>query len=262
MISILVIEEEAKLATKLQNIIEQFGSGFKVCAIVGSIKEAKKWLVNNKSPHLIICGVRFPDGLIFKLFQDFTITCPVIYYTEDYEFAMKAFENNGIDYLVKPVDSGLLNRSLEKFCRFRRFFGEDASHDSLRLSQAISTLSGFRSSILVYFKDQIIPINLDKVDYIYYNNYQVTVYSESGQYETRDTLNNIFETLNPRDFFRANRQFIIHRKSVTSIQQYFGRKLLIGISCRTPEPVIISKANATDFLKWLEGLHVEENVYQ
>jgi DNA-binding LytR/AlgR family response regulator len=262
MVSILVIEDEAKVALSLQQMIEQFGNGFKVCAIVGTIKEAKRWLVNNKSPHLIICNIQLPDGLSFKLFQDFTITCPVIYCTNDYEFALKAFENNGIDYLLKPVDSAMLNKSLEKFSRFRRFFGEDISNDSMRINHAISSLSGFRSSLLVYFKDQIIPVNVDNVDYIYYNNYQVTVHSDNAQYETRDTLNNIFETLNPKDFFRANRQYIIHRKSVISIQQYFGRKLLIGLSSRTPEPVIISKANGTDFLKWLEGLHVEENIFQ
>ena len=262
MVSILVIEKEAKVASSLKNIVEEFGNGFKVCAIVSSIKEAKRWLVNNKSPHLIICDIQLPDGLSFKLFQDFTITCPVIYCTSDYEFALRAFENNGIDCLLKPVDSVTLNKSLEKFCRFRRFFGEDNSNDSIRINQAIASVNGFRSSLLVYFKDQIIPINVDNIDYIYYNNYQVTVHSDNATYETRDTLNNIFDTLNPRDFFRANRQFIIHRKSVISIQQYFGRKLLIGLSSRVPEQIIISKANGTDFLKWLEGLHVEENIFQ
>ncbi|WP_031527746.1 LytR/AlgR family response regulator transcription factor [Dyadobacter crusticola] len=258
MTSILLIEDEVEIASDLKKMIEHFGNGFTVCGVLSSVQEAKRWLTSNKSPHLILCDIQLSDGLSFSIFEHLSIKCPVIFCTGHNDHAMEAFENNGIDYLLKPIDVFSLHKSLEKFKRFRDFLSEDFSRDISTLKRAMIARNTFRSSVLVYVKDQIIPINLDNIDFIYYNNYQVSVYAGSMRYETRDTLNNILDTLNPRDFFRANRQFIVHRKAVISIQQYFGRKLLVGVTCTTPEPLIVSKANASDFLKWIEGRHVAQ----
>lgn len=262
MTSVLIIEDEYVVASSMKLMIEHFGKGFTVCAMLSSVQEAKRWLASNKSPHLILCDIQLSDGLSFDIFEHLPVKCPIIFCTGHDRHAMAAFENNGIDYLLKPVDVFSLHRSLEKFKRLRDFLNEDMSKDIAGVNRAMMTRNTFRSSVLVYVKDQIIPISLDNIDFVYYNNAQVSVYSNCTRYETRDTLSNILETLNPREFFRANRQFIVHRKSVTSIQQYFGRKLLVGVSCPTPEPVIVSKANATDFLKWIEGRHIEQFAQQ
>lgn len=258
MTNILLIEDEEQVAFDLKQMISHFGNDFKVCATIDSVAKAKRWLVTNKTPHLIICTVHLPDGLSFSIFQDLMITCPVIFCTVHHEHALEAFENNGIDYLLKPVDVFGLHRSLERFRQFKNLLSEDLARDIARVNKVMHNRDAFRSSVLVYVKDQIIPISLEDIDFIYYNNYQLIVYAAGAQYETRDTLNHILETLNPRDFYRANRQFIVHRKAIVSIQQYFGRKLLVGVNCSTPEPLIVSKANASDFLKWIEGLHTEQ----
>ena len=253
MTDVLIIEDDLEEANLLKQMIEQTSTDYRVCSIIHSVTEARGWLMNNKTPQLIFCDIQLSDGLGFKIFQDLNVTVPVIFCTAYHEYALEAFENNGIDYLIKPIDNERLHKSLRKYSQLKELFGEVNSFNK-RVSGVMPYLNGYKSSLLVYFQDKIIPVSLDQLDFIYYNNYQVTVHTQNAQYETRDTLNNIFATLNPRDFFRANRQFIIHRKAVTSIQQYFGRKLLIGTSSPTPEPVIISKANASDFLKWVEGL--------
>ncbi|WP_221391316.1 LytTR family DNA-binding domain-containing protein [Dyadobacter sp. NIV53] len=258
MTEVLIIEENLSEAELLKQMIEQTATGFKVCGIFSSIMNARVWLLKNKMPQLIFCDIQLADGPGFDIFEDFPIAAPVIFCTSYHEYALEAFENNGIDYLIKPIDNVRLNKSLRKFTQLKELFAEVNSSYSKRISYTGGYTSNYKSSLLVYYQDKIIPINLDQVDFIYYNNYQVTVHTQNGQYETRDTLNNIFSTLNPKDFFRANRQFIVHRKAVSNIQQYFGRKLLIGVNSPTPEPVIISKANASDFLKWVEGLSTED----
>lgn len=258
MTDVLIIDDDLQEAGQLKQMIEQTGTGFKVCAIVHSVMDARLWLMKNKMPQLIFCDIQLAAGPGFDIFEDFPIAAPVIFCTSYHEYALEAFENNGIDYLIKPINSARLNKSLRKYSQLRDLFAEVGSSYSKRINYSHSFTSNYKSSLLVYYQDKIIPINLDQVDFIYYNNYQVTVHTQNTQYETRDTLNNIIATLNPKDFFRANRQFIVNRKAVTNIQQYFGRKLLLGMSAPTPEPVIISKANASDFLRWVEGLSTED----
>ena len=258
MTDVLVIEHDLEQANQLKKMIEQTGNDFKVCGILPSIMDARVWLMKNKMPQLIFCDIQLADGPGFDIFEDFPIAAPVIFCTSYHEYALEAFENNGIDYLLKPIDNVRLAKSLRKYSQLKELFAEVHSTYSKRINYPHPYTNNYKTSLLVYYQDKIIPVNLNQLDFIYYNNYQVTVHTQNTQYETRDTLNNIFATLNPRDFFRANRQFIIHRKAITNIQQYFGRKLLIGTSTPTPEPIIISKANASDFLKWVEGLSTED----
>lgn len=260
MTKVLIIASDANAGIELSQMIGQTAGDFQVCGILHKISEARQWLTDNNAPQLIFCDIELEDGLGFEIFRNLPVAAPIIFCTDCQEYALKAFENNGIDYLLKPLNPERLQKSLKKFTRLKELFGEENTSYSKRISHVASGMNGYKSSMLVYFQDKIIPVSLDKLDYIYYNNYTVNVHTQNAQYETRDTLNNIITTLNPRDFFRANRQFILHRKSVTSIQQYFGRKLLVGTSFPTPEPVIISKANATEFLKWVEGLNHEKEL--
>lgn len=255
MTNVLIIESKLQDANALKRMIEQANPDFVICGIVNSVKDARSWMMNNPSPQLIFCDIQLPDGSGFDLFGSLPIGAPVIFCASCQEQALKAFENNGIDYLLKPFSNDRLQKSLKKFKQFKQVFGQQTASQKQDFNYAVSSVNKYKSSLLVYYQDKIIPISLDKLDFIYYNNYQVNVHTQNAQYETRDTLNSIINSLNPYDFFRANRQFIIHRKSVTSIQQYFGRKLLVGTSFPTPEPVIISKANASEFLKWVEGLN-------
>ncbi|QRQ99447.1 LytR/AlgR family response regulator transcription factor [Dyadobacter sandarakinus] len=261
MTDVLIVESDPGMAEDLRQMIETSAGDYRIIYIAISVNDAKSWLTTHRSPQLIVCDIQLSDGLGFDIFQDVNVAAPVIFCTSYDEYALKAFENNGIDYLIKPVSQEKLERSLKKFNQLKELFGEENGSFPRKIGNGASYLTGYKTSLLVYYQDKIIPVNLDQVDFIHYNNYQVNVYTQNAHYETRDTLNNIIATLNPRDFFRANRQFIIHRKSVTTIQQYFGRKLLVGTTYPAPEPVIISKANASDFLKWLEGLGVEENSY-
>jgi two-component system response regulator LytT len=260
MTKVLIIASDANAGFELSQMIEQTAGDFQVCGMLHKISEARHWLRDNNTPQLIFCDIELEDGLGFEIFRNLPVAAPVIFCTNCQEYALKAFENNGIDYLLKPLNPERLQKSLKKFARLKELFGEENASYSKRISHVASGMNSYKSSMLVYFQDKIIPVSLDKLDYIYYNNYTVNVHTQNAQYETKDTLNNIITTLNPRDFFRANRQFILHRKSVTSIQQYFGRKLLVGTSFPTPEPVIISKANATEFLKWVEGLNHEKEL--
>lgn len=255
MVNVLLILAQPKSTDVFIHMIEQSGGNFRVCDTVHSVREAKSWLADNQTPELIVCDAELEDGPSFPIFESLSQTPPIIYCAASNENAIKAFAHSAIDYLVYPVEPQTLQRSLAKFAGFKEFLSVAHAPRPAAEVRTYKAPSSYKSFLLSYYKDKIIPVSLEQTEYLYYNNSGVTIHTSDAKYETRDTLNSIIDALNPNEFYRANRQFIIHRKAVKSIRQYFGRKLLIDTTTATPEPVIISKANASEFLRWVEGIH-------
>ena len=114
--------------------------------------------------------------------------------------------------------------------------------------------SAFKTTLLAYFQDKIIPVKTAEISFIYAANGLITVFTGAGKkYSMNSTLDELESTLDPHIFYRANRQFIISRESIVNIEHFFARKLVVKVAPDTPEHIVISKAKATDFLKWMEG---------
>ena len=179
----------------------------------------------------------------------------VIFATAFEEFAIKAFETNSIDYLLKPIDKARLEQSLQKLDDLRVAFnsgGKAAYPDISRLLDRIAPVMG--KTILVHHKDKIIPVDHADVAFFYYGQGYITIKLLNGtSYSLNQGIDEVEQTTDPRVFYRANRQFLINRRAIRDIEKFFARKLVIKIAIDTPEPVIVSKAKASDFLGWLES---------
>ncbi len=255
MIEVLILEDEIKAAKELKALIEQLRGDIRVCALLQSVKEAITWFAGNPAPGLILSDIQLSDGLCFEIFRTVKVEAPVIFCTAYDKYALAAFESNSIDYLLKPIEKDKLEKSLEKFDRLKELFSHEPSGYHQRLANLMTQISkNHISSLLVYFQNKIIPVNTQDINYIYTRGDKVGVYSGNEQYEFHESMDELMAKLNPADFYRANRQFIIHRRSILNIEQLFGRKLLVLLSTSTPETVVISKAKASDFLKWVEGV--------
>ena len=125
MTDVLIIEDDISVAHQLKYMIEQAGGDFRICHMLHSVKDSRVWLMQNKMPRLIFCDIQLSDGLGFEIFRDMTVAAPVIFCATYQDFALEAFENNGIDYLLKPYDKTRLQKSLNKFSQLRELFGED-----------------------------------------------------------------------------------------------------------------------------------------
>ena len=120
MTNVIIIEDDSKVAFELKEMIEQTGSDFKVCSILHTVLDARVWLMSNKAPQLIFCDIQLADGLGFEIFRNLPISAPVIFSTSYDEYALKAFENNGIDYLLKPIDNARLQKKPQEICTAKR----------------------------------------------------------------------------------------------------------------------------------------------
>jgi DNA-binding LytR/AlgR family response regulator len=112
--NIVIIEDEAFAARRLENLISQFNPDFKIVAWLESVRDSVEWFQNNPQPDLIFLDIHLEDDLSLAIFKKVTVTCPVIFTTATDELAIKAFQTKGIDFLHKPVVQADLNRLLEK----------------------------------------------------------------------------------------------------------------------------------------------------
>lgn len=251
---VLIIEDEHSVAQNLCDILLEIDSSIEVMTIIESVQEAIKWIDNNPKPDLGFFDIRLADGDSFEIFEKVQIQFPIIFTSAYDEYALRAFKVNSIDYLVKPINRQALEVALDKY---KSIYTQN-NVDYENLLQTISELrqtkeKHYKKSLLVYIRDQIIPVSMDNVAYFNLSNGIVYCTTHNDQsYHVDQTLEEIGNQIDPQEFFRANRQFIVSRQAVKAASQYFQRKLKINLNPVPREELIISKAKVTEFKKWLE----------
>jgi len=254
---VLIIEDERKAAQELKTLVLRLRPDWVVVDILPSAAEAIDWFTENKQPDLIFADIQLADAVCFHIFETVAVKCPIIFCTAYDEFAIKAFQTTGIDYLLKPVDTLRLEQSLQKLDDLRAVFhpgGPSHYPDIGRLMERITPVIG--RTALVHHKDKIIPVNHADIAFFYYSQGTVTIRLLNGAvYPAGNGIDEVEKTTDPRLFYRANRQFLINRHAIRTIERFFARKLVVKMACETSEPVVVSKAKAGEFLGWLESGH-------
>ncbi|MFC4209828.1 response regulator [Pedobacter petrophilus] len=251
---VIIIEDEARTANELKNMLLAIDNDIEVLAILGSVSKAVDWFTHHPMPELIFSDIELGDGLSFELFKKVSIEVPVIFCTAFDEYAIRAFESNSIDYLLKPLDEAMLQKSLEKYLRLKEHLiqGEQRALNMERVIDQIEL--AYKQTILVNYREKIIPIRLQDVAFIYTLNGLVYLeLDKNRRFTVPYTLEQFDSMIDPHQFFRANRKFILNRDFIEDIEYYFNRKLFITCKIESPEKIIISRVKAQPFLQWLES---------
>ena len=246
----LIIEDEVLAAQSLQKLITEVAPDTEIIGVLQSIEESVAWFDENPMPDLVFMDIHLADGSSFAIFERTQITCPIIFTTAYDEYALKAFEVSSIDYLLKPINRNDLTRAMNKF---NTLVGEKANNNNAIeiLLQQIGMKKSYKSCFLVPQRDKLIPLATSNIAYIYIEDKSVkTIALDEHVYYMSQTLDEIMNQLNPDDFFRANRQFIVSRKAIKDITVWFGNKLSLNLSVKVPEKIIISKAKVAEFKNW------------
>ena len=246
----LIIEDEVLAAQSLQKLVTEVAPETEIIGVLQSIEESVAWFNENPMPDLVFMDIHLADGSSFAIFERTQITCPIIFTTAYDEYALKAFEVSSIDYLLKPINRNDLTRAMNKF---NALVGEKANNNNAieTLLQQIGMKKNYKSCFLVPQRDKLIPLATSNIAYIYIEDKSVkTIALDEHVYYMSQTLDEIMNQLDPDDFFRANRQFIVSRKAIKDITVWFGNKLSLNLSVKVPEKIIISKAKAAEFKNW------------
>lgn len=250
---VLIFEDEKKAARELELILKQLDPTIRVVAILESVEYALTWLNTHPQPDLIFSDIQLADGLCFDIYRQTKVRSPVIFCTAFDDYLLTAFDTNAVSYLLKPITPEKVKQALDKFQSMEQAFARERA--SVPLELLLQQLQpNYRSSVLVNQKERIIPVRAEDIAFIYVDNTQLKLTTLGNQqYSVPFALDPLEGSLDPKTFYRANRQFLINRHAVQSIERFFARKLIVKLTVTTPGPVVISKAGSVSFLRWLEN---------
>lgn len=248
---VVIIEDEQLTASDLAACILGNDPGAQVVATLRSVREAILYFSGPQpAPDLIFSDIQLGDGLSFSVFKAMPYVVPVIFCTAYDEYALKAFESAGIDYILKPFTSKTIAQALQKFDAIRsRLAG---------MRDTLAELGGrftdpLRKSVLVHYADKILPVRLGDIALFYVQRETTRLILYSQQEFIVDKSLEELERLAPGHFYRANRQYLVNREAIRDVSQYFARKLLINLRIPFGENITIPKTKAGQFLQWLSG---------
>lgn len=256
-IRVVIVEDEPVTARNLAHVLQNVDENIIVTISLPDVKEAVEWFNANPDNYdLVFMDIRLADGVSFDIFKQAEILKPVIFVTAYNDYAIQAFKNNGIDYILKPFDEAEIELAVNKFKRWiiQSPKNEDNQPFAQLLAQMKSLAKPHKKSFLVHFRDKLIPVEIVKIAWFYTAHEMVYAQTTDGQqYNIEFTMEQLEQQLEPDMFFRANRQFIINRKALTEVDFYFNGRLSLKMKPEPPEKILISKARVPEFKKWVDS---------
>jgi DNA-binding LytR/AlgR family response regulator len=243
----LIIEDEKPAARRLQRMLAK--EGFNRTVMLHSVQKAIEWLNNNPPPDIIFADIRLPDGLSFEIFEQTKISSPVIFTTAYDHYAVKAFKINSIDYLLKPVKQEELHFALQQFKKQNHL----QLHHLQNLYQQLQNQKNYKIRFSAQYGSHLQSIPADDICYFYTSEKTTYIVTHTGEefiYEA--SLETIENNINPNDFFRVNRQYIIRFGSFDDIIAYSNSRLKLLIKKPKHLEIIVARERVKKFKNWLE----------
>jgi len=245
---VLIVEDETAAYINLKEILKSIDPDIEVAGITESVVQTVRWLTNNHQPDLIFMDIHLSDGSAFNIFSAITVEVPIIFATAYDDYAIDAFRVNSIDYLLKPIEEDAVKRALDKFRKLNR---NDTHEYLLKMSKLLAS-EKYPANILLPVNDKLVPLSLKDIAFFYTTSDHTQVFMNDGRsYSYSKSLDAISQSLDPKCFFRANRQYIIAQHSIKDITIWFDNRLLIRLNLETPERIYISKNRSAEFKAWV-----------
>jgi len=253
MINILIIEDEEPAANRLKKMVEELEPGAHVLDNIVSVSSAIAWFQQNPSPDLIFSDIQLSDGLSFEIFKNVEVQCPVIFVTAYDQYAIDAFKVNSIDYLLKPIKKDDLEAALNKFKKLSKGGGEPAALDIHKVLEVFNQpKTEYKTRFIVRYGEHIKTIKIEDVAYFYTEdkiNFLTT--NEGRRYTIDYNLDALESMLDPKVYFRINRQFIISIHAISEMFSYSKSRVLVKLNPPAKHETIVSTERSGDFKLWL-----------
>ena len=245
----LIVEDEPRAQRVLENLLRTHFPDMDIIGHTASVKETVAWLAAHK-PDVIFMDVELSDGTCFDIFAQTPVQAQVIMTTAYDNYAVKAFEVNTVDYLLKPVEEEELRRAVGRVAE--RMKAGAPAIDFAKVGESFRP----REKFLIRLNDRIVPVNVRDIAYFYSeakNSYIVT--RDGKSYVLDDSLDTIESGLDPKAFFRISRGAIIAENVIDSASKLLGGRLRLSLAPGIPSAtdLTVSRARADAFLEWLEG---------
>jgi two-component system, LytTR family, response regulator LytT len=257
--NLLILEDERVASQHLTDLLAQHWPDARVSATLRSVGEARTWFAQTRTwPDLIFSDIELLDGNVFALYDAISIPCPIIFTTAYDQFLLRAFQTNGIAYLLKPFDQQTLTQALDKYETLRGTFQTPHNIPTLtpsviaQLRQALQpTQQAYRQRFTVRMRNGLYLLPTDHITYLQADDSVVFAHDAAGQrYPLTGTLTDIENQLDPARFFRINRGEIVALAAIDRLETYGNDRLAIHLR-GAASPLISSTAKTPELRRWL-----------
>jgi DNA-binding LytR/AlgR family response regulator len=250
---IVIVEDEPLAANKLERQLTALDDTIKVLDKLESIQQAVEWFRKNDAD-LIFLDIHLSDGNSFQIFEKVSVTTPIVFTTAFDKYAIEAFKLNSLDYLLKPIKKSDLERALNKYRSVFESRELSPPIDFHAVLEAMkSTQKTFKDRFMVFTgRDQIKSIGIGEVAYFYAEGKYVYLIDKRGrQYVVDSSLDRLSIELDPKQFFRINRQFLIGYDAIKDMYTWTKSRVKLELNPPTIKEVVVSVERSSDFKRWL-----------
>lgn len=250
--NVLIVEDERKTADLLQELIES-QPDYLVVKTCDSVESSVDYLKKNQAKlDLIFMDIQLADGESFDIFREVEVGIPVIFCTAYDEYILKAFKNNGIDYILKPFKGTDIQQALAKIDKLKLSLSKGLP-DPVVLKQIRSDEPVRQKTFLVRHGEKMLPVMVSDIAFLELENEIVHLFNFKGEkHVIFKRLDEIEGSVDPRQFFRINRQMLVNRDAIREIVPYFNRKVIVHLHIQIPNKAVVSRLKVSPFLDWLE----------
>ena len=254
-----IIEDEIPAAEKLERFLKRYDESIEMVGRAMSVKEAVHWIQTDGNADLLLMDIQLTDGLSFDIFKEVQLDIPVIFTTAYNEYAIEAFKANGIDYLLKPITFEALGESLDKFHSLKSRLSEPGQTEAtsvIDLQSALQMLSKreYKTRFMVKIGEHIKSVTTDQIDLFYAEGRNAYIVNKEGRRLIIDyKLETLEEMLDPQQFFRVNRTYIIDINAIKDVLVYSNSRLKIILNQKFDKEIIVSREKVQAFKKWFDG---------
>lgn len=254
---VLIVEDEELAAERLAQLIREIEPDVEISGPLDTVTTTVAHLNTRPVYDLIFLDIQLADGKSFSIFEECQVVTPVIFTTAYDEYALQAFELNSIDYLLKPVNREKLKLSIEKFRKLKEYYGAENPNNQLyEMIRELRSprLSAYKDRFLISKGDSMIPVKVAEIACFYAEDKEVFLIThDNKRYIIPHSIEELSSKLDPRFFFRVNRQFILSSDAIRKVHNYFNFKLKVEISPDPKVEIVVSRAKTSAFKAWMNG---------
>ncbi len=251
---VLIVEDEKAAIRRLKTLFAEISAEIEVVGVTDTVKNTVKWFQENNHPDLAFFDIRLADGISFEVFDRVEVLCPVVFTTAYDQYALKAFEVNSIDYLLKPIDKEKLQKT---FLKYRRLAGHTSSVaiDPLIVKNVLKMIGDekYKERFVVKYGDHLKTIPVDSIDFFKSEAKATYLFNrDNRKYLIDYSLDQVENLIEPSLFFRINRKYIIYIHAIKDIFTYSTSRLRLKLHTVDDPDMIVAREKVQHFRKWLD----------
>jgi len=250
--NVVIIEDEHLSAQRLEAMLKKYDASINVLAEIPSVAEAVQWFKENENPDLVLMDIHLEDGQSFSIFERINLDVPVIFTTAFDEYTIQAFKVNSVDYLMKPLNYDELVKAIEKYKRIHTEKEESDKSIEHLLQSLHKKEPEYKSRFLISIGSRLMTVETEDIQY-FFSADKITflVTKDAHRYPVDFSLDKLAAMLNPKEFYRINRQMTVKLSAIENIHVFSKGRIKLDLIPPMKEDVFVSLDKVVEFKEWL-----------